>query len=285
MVSLKKFRRTRNRPDVSLDWEVVAADRLGTVPALLDDLLSGRRDGATITGVLSPAEAADAAAGLDQIPDAQRREHLFGWLLGMSIGMLGGATDRSPYMDDAAAVRPAMSKAFGFDPHERIARCLASIAGDRPCVPASEGGRPYNPGQVRWFLPDRGGLPAHVGNEFKVQLEHGAMQHLLTTTKVFNHLSYFVVLQRPTSGGGLRVYDLTFSDNQGRDDWGTGFPDDRWIKSVPSRVLDPAPGDLILFGGGWRWHRVEEVVGTRPRITYGGFAAESIDGSEIHFWS
>jgi len=285
MSKLAKLLRRRASERLELDWQVVAADELATMPELLDDLLGGRRDGATITGVLDPEEAAAAAAGLNRIPEPERREHLFGWLVGMSIGMIGGDTDRTPYIEDTERVRPMITEAFGFDPHERIAERLAPVASGRPLVPASESGRDYNPGQVRWFLPNMGGLPAHVGNEFRVQLEHGAMQHLLSTTAVLNHLSYFLVLQRASSGGELRVYDLTFTENQGRNDWGDSFPDDSWIESVPSTDLDPGPGDLILFGGGWRWHRVEPTRGDLPRITYGGFVAESVDGTELHFWS
>ena len=285
MGKLRSLLRLRSRSEVELDWSELPADQLGAQPGLLDDLLDGRRDGVTITGVVTPDEAATAVEGLQRVSEDDRRDHPFGWLLGMSIGMIGGDTDRTPYIADAARVRPLINEAFGFDPQERLAERLAPISGGRRLVAASEKGAAYNPGQVRWWVPGRGGLPAHVGNEFRTQLEHGAMQHLLSTTSVFNHLSYFLVLQRASEGGELRVYDLTFTENQGRSDWGEGFPDDSWIASVPSCTINPGPGDLVLFGGGWRWHRVEPNWGTVPRVTYGGFAAASIAGTELHFWS
>ena len=61
--------------------------------------------------------------------------------------------------------------------------------------------------------------------------------------------------------------------------------DDSHFDDLPCLRLAPGPGDLILFGGGWRWHRVDELTGTVERITYGGFCAPAADDSEIHFWA
>ena len=54
---------------------------------------------------------------------------------------------------------------------------------------------------------------------------------------------------------------------------------------VPGLVVDPNPGDLVVFGGGRRFHRVEPIGGETPRITYGGFAASSKDGDEVNCWA
>ena len=128
------------------------------------------------------------------------------------------------------------------------------------------------------------GLRAHAGNEFLDIIEHGGMSHLVTTTRVRDHLSYFVVLQRPEAGGTLSVYQQTIESLQMDTGWGTGFRDDASFDDLPALCIDPPPGSMVLFGGGWRWHRIEPVLGTRPRITYGGFCGPSVDGTELHFW-
>lgn len=280
---LSRWRNRRARR-LETSWETIPATELGDQPHLLAELTSGRRNGITITDVLTPAELDGALEVLGSLEKSETTERPFGWILGLPIGMLGDGTDRTPYYDDGDRAQGIYRKAFGFDPHERISEVLEPIAGGLRLVPPVEDGRRYNPGQIRWWEPGGGGLVAHVGNEFRTHLEKGPMSHLVTTTQVTNHLSYFVVLQRAEIGGQLSIYDLTWSDNPGRDDWGEEMPDDSWIESVPATRLDLGPGELVLFGGGWRWHRVEPPMGSTPRVTYGGFAAPSVDGDELHFW-
>jgi hypothetical protein len=271
---------------LELRWDTLAAHELPAHPTLLRQLLDGEIDGITVTGVFSAEEAADAVARLDALREREAMPHAFGSLLGMALGMVTREDgDRSRHIADAARCKPLYREAFGVDPFQRLAEVLAPIAEGLPLVPASEDGQDYNPGQVRWWDPGKGGLTAHVGNEFRRHLEDGAMKHLVTTTDITDHLSYFVVLQRCTEGGALSVYDLLFEDNRGRDGWDSAMPDDSWIEDRPCVRFDPEPGSLILFGGGWRWHRVDPPGGETPRITWGGFAARSLDGREVHFWS
>jgi hypothetical protein len=271
---------------VALRWEQIAAADLGSHPDLLDELIHRRRDGVTITGIFEPDEIQQAIARLDDTRDV-RTASTIGTVLGMPIGEVGAESqDRTAFLDDTDRARALYREAFGVDPHARLAERLAPASGGRPLVPPSEGGREYNPGQMRWFEPGCGGLRAHAGNEFRAILEHGAMSHLVTTTQVTHHLSYFVVLQRPEEGGSLSVYDLLWESYSGDPDaWSSGARADDWFDDQPRLKVDPDPGSLVLFGGGWRWHRVEPVHGDRPRITYGGFAAPSVDETEIHFWT
>ncbi|MEM7038253.1 MAG: hypothetical protein AAF570_14815, partial [Bacteroidota bacterium] len=50
-------------------------------------------------------------------------------------------------------------------------------------------------------------------------------------------------------------------------------------------TIEPTEGDLILFSGGRIWHQVENLSGSRPRITIGGFCARSHDDQSFYFWS
>ena len=124
-----------------------------------------------------------------------------------------------------------------------------------------------------------------MGNEFRRDLAEHGMKHLLTTTSVKDHLSYFIVLQQPDEGGELSVYDLKWDEDDASNDDRVDMRDDSRFDDMPALKLDPGPGDLILFGGGWRWHRVEPLTGKVPRVTYGGFCARSHDGREIHWWA
>ena len=247
-------------------------------------LLAGTEDGMTVTGVFSPQEAAEAVARLDASP-AERTGSPIGWVLGMPIGEVGpDSRDRTNFFDNTEMARAEYLTAFGVDPLERIATAIDPMAGHLHCAVPTEDGREYNAGHVRWFLPGYGGLRAHAGNEFGTALKDGAMNHLFETTQIMNHLSYFLVLQKPEIGGSLSVYDILWSPDDERQDWSNGERNDAYFDVQPRMTIDPEPGDLVMFGGGFRWHRIEPVHGSIPRMTYGGFCAPSVDDTQLHFW-
>jgi len=57
------------------------------------------------------------------------------------------------------------------------------------------------------------------------------------------------------------------------------------IKDLINLKLRPQPGDLLMFYGGYIWHRVEDIEGNTPRITLGGFLNFSKDDKELYYWS
>lgn len=270
------------------DWDTLDASELARHPGLMQRIFDRQIDGVTVTNVYTAEEAATAVRALEAFDGPEKMSIPFGWVIGPSLGATP-TTDRSGYMDAIDRANEIYRDAFGFDPFARITDVLRPVSSGRPLLAASEGGRDYNPAQVRSFSPGCGGLPAHVGNEFRSQLAETAMSHLITTTQVTGHISYFVMLQPAEKAGELVIYDLYWEDNQGHTDYGdiddVGFPDDSWIESVPSRRVPLGPGDMVLFTGGYRWHRVDPPEGNRERVTYGGFSSPSLDGTEIHFWA
>ena len=281
---LKPQRWAKRPRHVDLRWRTIAASESDGHPRAVDDLIAQRIDGMTITGILTADEIQAALPRLE----SYRREatdEVFGAMLGMPLTQVEDGTDRGPHLDDTEKCRALYGEAFGFDPHERIASVLRPMANGREPRPPLEANRPYNPGNVRWYDPGLGGLRAHVGNEFRLAHEEGAMSHLIATTDIHNHLSYFVVLQPPEQGGALSVFDLLWDSYQpdGREQW--YLEDDSDFDEQPAMQHHPGPGDMILFGGGWRWHRIDPIGGNVPRITYGGFLAPSTDGDALHLWS
>lgn len=262
----------------------VDADRVAEYPGLVNSLLDKDFDGMILRGVFKPDEVERALGRID--PSDPWTEEPFGSMLGMPLNQLGDRpTPRDPYLDDTERCRPLYTEIFGLDPHERVASVVEPMAGGLRCCPPEEGGRAYNPGNVRIYEGGRGGLRAHAGNEFVDTGERGALSHLLTTTRCRDHLSYFVVLQRPTSGGQLAVFDLLFTEHRTHErTFDCEYRDDEFFDALPGLRFDPGPGDMVLFGGGWRWHRIDPVVGPTPRVTYGGFASPSTDGRNLHFW-
>ncbi|MBL8774580.1 MAG: 2OG-Fe(II) oxygenase [Acidimicrobiales bacterium] len=250
------------------------------------DIMGQRIDGMTVRGVFRPEEVERAVASLPQ-HRAHETPVVFGTVLARPLMQSGMSRDRTQHLDDADRFREEFREMFGFDPHERLAELFATMSGGLPLTAPREDGRSYNPGQIRIMEPDGGGLAAHAGNEFLISNKEGSADHLWETTDALDHMSYFVVLQRPDRGGELSVYDKLWEDPRDQGD-GPSIPlthEAAYFDDLAHLTIDPDPGDLVVFRGGRRWHRVEEVFGSRPRLTYGGFAAPSHDRTEIHCWA
>ena len=106
-----------------------------------------------------------------------------------------------------------------------------------------------------------------------------------------DQLSYFLMIQHPHSGGELTIYDLLWDtvkrkETMENNDFVIDDNDNKiYIKDTRKFAVDPQPGDIVLFAGGPIWHRVEDIGGTIPRITLGGFLNFSKDNTELYYWS
>jgi len=272
----------------SLNWFEVDADQTGMHPRGLADIRRRAIDGFTIPNVFDEATCERAVQILSDHRDRDPEPADFGSMLGMPLPVLArvapGVDDRTLYLDSAARAGAYLNEAFGQNPFDRISHVLQPMANGLELCTIDEGGRAYAAGNVRWMEPGKGGLPAHVGNEFLMHTD-SSMNHLRRVTTTVDHFSWFVVLQEPQSGGALSVFDDQYeTEIAGIDPWTSGGRNDAPFDSRPCLKVPPSAGCMAIFGGGWRWHRVDKVFGSRPRVTYGGFASMSTDGSAYNFW-
>jgi hypothetical protein len=162
---------------------------------------------------------------------------------------------------------------------------VRAMEGDVPVrVATTTSGEPY----VRWSLREvkpTGRIPLHYEDEaFELPAMQTYCEPLLAKR---HHMSAYLTLQNPQSGGELRVYDLL----------GTEAPSPH-IQRLPRdadvatlaladvsnwTVPDTQPGDLLIFDAGRRWHEVRTVTGTRARWTMGMFFGQALDGSWIYW--
>jgi hypothetical protein len=251
------------------------------------DILAKRADGMTVSGVFTADECARAVDALEAWRD-ERTGAMFGTMLGMPLAELSSVTDdpddRTPYLESTRRANDRYREAFGFDPATRLASVVERFAGGRLFRAPVEEGRSYNMGNVRWYDPGSRGLPAHAGNEFQMH-QSATLAHLQSTTVTIDHLSWFVVIQAPEAGGALSVFDLLYDEHEAAvPTWTEIGRDDADFDDQPALQLAPPAGTLILFGGGWRWHRVDPIHGSVQRVTWGGFAGPSLDGLAVNSW-
>jgi hypothetical protein len=270
----------------TLRW--VDTDRAGATKHddVLGAVLRRELDGATVRDVLDRQAVERALLALDA-ERAATSPVLFGRVLGRPLAehrSTGDGDTLEDYLAQADRCRARYRAAFGADPHEQVAEVLTGLAAGTPVTPPAVDGAEYNPGSVRWYEGGGGGLPAHVENEFEMHAD-ASMAHLRQVVDTRDHLSFFVVLQRPTAGGALTLYDVVDEgDPPDVAPWVEDGRDDAPLDPFVLATLDPPVGTLVVFGGGWRWHRVDPVTGPRPRVTYGGFLAPYRAGGGLAAW-
>jgi hypothetical protein len=120
----------------------------------------------------------------------------------------------------------------------------------------------------------------HLHNENMVPKVHPDFFRFLSTKiDVYDNLSAFVLLQKPTKGGHLKVYhdyipykesDKLYSPN---------------LNMLKYTLVDMEVGDLVLFTAGCCYHEVTEVEGDISRITIGSFLGKSLNSSSLVSYS
>lgn len=274
--------RRRRRPTSLGPWLDVDVDGLGDLPDAISAIYEGSIDGLTIRNVFSADEVAEAVRRLEGHRD-EFVDHGHVAMFGTAI--VGSDDERSLYHRTAPKMTADLEGLFPRGFADRIERVLGQVGRHRPVrVPDDGPERPYVPATARILPPAGGVINAHTANEFCNVWP--AYDHLRRTARMWNSLSYFITAQAPDAGGGLMLYDLVWDDTP---------PDvlelamsperDARLARFDGRVIRPGAGDMVLFTGGRIWHRVTPVEGTVPRITIGGFVAESADGAEVFYWS
>jgi hypothetical protein len=144
------------------------------------------------------------------------------------------------------------------------------------------------PGNFRFFEPDKGGLFVHCGYLFQKQSPF--YYTVVEPMALERQLSFFLVLQNSEQGGELTIYDMLWKDIKDKDRMEeneyvlkpTG--EKLYLNTLRSFSVKPKAGDVLIFSGGPIWHRVENIKGSTPRITFGGFLNFTPDGNGLRYW-
>jgi len=282
---------------MSMSDHIRTLDLAGGAPEAASEALGKIYDDALDAVILRRFFPADAVAMAQSALAASVDE---GWrrpnkpVPGIDIRLIGevatptATTPTGPgegeYFDAVSRNRQATRSLFpaDFDPFDSLESGLAMTAGGRPVELASHtDGRPFAACSAR-SLRDGQGIFQHHDYHYPLPLYGDLAPRLDTTTCI----SFFVVLQQPTDGGRLCVYALKPGEEGDLPRLPHGLLDQQAVDAtVPYTFFDLQDGDLIAFGSGRLYHRIEPVVGARSRVTMGGFLAFDATRERVLYWS
>lgn len=182
-------------------WLTIEANSLANYPDAVNQIYKDEIDGMLIKQVFTQEEMLKAKHRLDN--NSNRNQVGYGESFG--IVLLAKVNDPNEYFQNVAVYRSELNKIFATGYEARIEALLSKISGDRKVELASENNQTYAPAQIRFIEPNKGGLIIHKGSQF---LQHQAFAHLREIARLQEHLSYFLIIDKPESGGELIIYDL-----------------------------------------------------------------------------
>jgi len=157
--------------------------------------------------------------------------------------LVGAGTDLTYYFSESGPFSTWLEKVFA-KKFELIAEeVFNQLSGDKNVnPPIAKNGELYKSTTIRILHPNKGGIRAHVGNEFIQKLPQ--YEDLASTVKLEDQLSYFIVLQEPNSGGELVLYDLLYKDTPDHlieDSAFFNIPDerDRALEAYDNMIIKP----------------------------------------------
>lgn len=186
------------------------------------------------------------------------------------------------YLQGAERVRSSANAIFDFSPGKEFERVLGCIAGGRPVeVPQSGDGRGYTPFTVRRLVEGKQ-IGLHHDYHYPLPVYGELAPQLDTRTLV----SFVVTIRKPDAGGELYVYPVTSdTPNPPKQPNGWSWDLQALEQRFPFQKFVTNPGDMFVFASGRCLHRVAPIVGSRARITMGGFLALDRAHERILYWS
>lgn len=255
---------------------------------LIQKIHTGELDGVVTKNVFSKKEVKEI---LDKIPLIPEDEILSNYVGKSFPHDFGTVTNNGERMDNYIE----RSKTFQSLPFDIIPNRLKQFFNkigqpykiDKPTF--RNRGVKTSPGNFRMLMPNRGGLFVHCGYllQESAQFYYNAIDNITKD----GQLSYFVMLRYPEKGGELTIYDLLWDDIKEKDIFEQNEyvidanGDKVYLEGVSKFNVRPEPGDVLVFSGGPIWHRVEDIKGELPRITFGGFINFTPDDTGFYHWS
>lgn len=281
--------KTYNNNDVKFNFKILNFDKNSIEQShLIRDVHQNKVEGFILKNVFSKEEVDEFLRLIEQINTSEFLLTKTGTIIPDPFATISDLDERiQNYID-----KRDKFNTFGFKKYYEKLNSLMNFIGEpfevnipKLRVDQSEA----VPANIRHFYPDKGGLFVHCGYLFQ---EHSPVYYqAVEPMKKEGQLSFFIVMQQPESGGELTLYDMIWENVNSKDFLENNeYVIDKngskvYLKDLENKKINPGPGDLLIFYGGKIWHRVEPILGSKPRITLGGFINFSNDDKKLFFWS
>ena len=274
---------------MKLKWLNLSQKELINHPNLLFQIYQEQVHGTLIKQVFSTAEMNQVAQKI-KANEVDLHPTVFGATIGLSLSQK--ITSDRDYFEEAEKFRKVLQKLFMTNFEEKFKSIISQISGGTKVEIPQENTRYYTPATIRLVNPQAGGIPPHTGSEF---LYNTGYDFFKKQADLADSMSYFLVIDKPDSGGELVIYDLFLSaTDKTQEDLLAFFLEVKpKLDSCAQISLNPEVGDMIIFKGSTIMHKVANVEGTKKRLTIGGFLAFSHEGrssgkgepKKIYYWS
>ena len=249
---------------------------------VINGLWNNQVDGIVVRELISPSLASHFVELLsDPSFDLPRTVYYWGQVFGRVL--TSQLDDLDKYFNSASLYEANLPQIWGHNATSWpsfFSEFLYRLSGKIATVPQYSNCLSFISSTVR-IISNGKQLTTHCGNQFAECSPK--LDSLSKITLLDDQVSYFVLLQEPSQGGELTVFDALWSNRLSYTTQGLSL-----IQSIESRdsvQLDLKVGDLLIFQGGQIYHRVECIQGVTPRITLGGFITPSHDFQNLYFWS
>ena len=251
-------------------------------PGVINGLWNNQVDGIIVRELITPSVASKFIELLcDSSLDLPRSNYYWGQVFGRVL--TSQLEDLDQYFIEASLYESNLPPIWGQSITSWpsfFSELLYTLSGKIATVPSLSNSLSFISSTVR-IISNGKELTTHCGNQFAEC--SSKLDSLSKISLLDDQVSYFLLLQEPSLGGELTVFDALWSNRSSYTRQGLSL-----IQSIESRdslKLDLKVGDLLIFQGGQIYHRVECIHGVTPRITLGGFITPSHDLHNLYFWS
>ncbi len=255
---------------------------------LLKDMQEGKLDGVVISGIFDANELKGIQSRFRELSEQPKWTDLyFKVAFGSVIGSSVFENNPAAYLDRCGLSLDFLESLFQGNFCSLMTQTLCKLARTqrvfRPRFPDSDNSS--IPGVVKIFKPKYKTLNAHIHREFG--LNFPLYQKMAPISRLETELSYYLLLQKPSSGGSLTLYDLQWHNTPQeyiRPEVFMAEQRDDFLDNLDRMHISLSEGEMIIFAANRIWHRVDAVQGNTNRITIGGFITESLDDRCQYYW-
>ena len=260
-------------------------------PNLIKDIQQEKLAGFITKNVFSLQEVEEIKTALANIPQEEKRIGPMAELFHLPFTSASDSGDRlNAYINKAAALQKHRSAKAIDMLLTRFEQFFTAVGHpfEVQVTRLKNQGAACAAGNFRSFFPNKGGFYVHC--EYFIQKKAPFYYQLVEPLSQEGQLSYLVQLQNSEVGGELTLYNMLWKDIQDKEKQEDNeYVIDKsgkriYLKDVKHFSVNAQPGDVVVFSGGPIWHRVEDILGTKPRITYGGFLKFTADGKGLRYW-